>query len=63
MLRDLHKTIRGIAGTIILVSLILAISQSKLWLLITAFVGANLLQSAFTNNCPMMGLLKKLGFK
>lgn len=63
MQKSLHRTIRGIAGTIILISLLLAISQSYWWLLLTAFVGGNLLQSAFTDNCPMLGLLRKLGFK
>ncbi|MDD2801975.1 MAG: DUF2892 domain-containing protein, partial [Methylococcales bacterium] len=33
------------------------------WLWFTAFVGANLLQSAFTGKCPMVTLLKKMGIK
>jgi hypothetical protein len=41
----------------------LAYCQSAYWLLFTAFVGLNLLQSAFTNWCPMMAILQKLGVK
>jgi len=41
----------------------LARYHSPYWLLFTAFVGLNLLQSAFTDWCPMMVFLKKLGVK
>ncbi|MFO8033325.1 MAG: DUF2892 domain-containing protein [Desulfohalobiaceae bacterium] len=60
---DLHRTLRGIAGAMVLISLILAVGASYWWLLLTGFVGLNLLQSAFTDSCPMMWLLKKLGLK
>jgi len=60
---DMHRTLRGIAGFIVLLSLLLAVVYSYWWLLLTAFVGANLLQSAFTDSCPMMVVLRKLGFK
>lgn len=60
---DLHRTLRGIAGAIVLLSLVLAVGASYWWLLLTALVGVNLLQSAFTDTCPMMWLLKVLGFK
>jgi len=53
--------LRGIAGFFILLSILLAHFQSPYWLLFTGFVGLNLLQSAFTNWCPMMTILKKLG--
>ncbi len=59
----MDRILRGIAGTLILISLVLAYYFSPLWLWFTAFVGANLLQSAFTNWCPMMSFLKKLGVK
>lgn len=59
----LDRQLRGIAGTFILLSLLLACYVSPLWLWFTAFVGANLLQSAFTNWCPMMWILKKCGSK
>jgi len=60
---DIHRTLRGIAGFMVLLSLLLAVVYSNWWLLLTAFVGVNLFQSAFTDTCPMMWVLKKLGFK
>jgi len=59
----MERILRGIAGTFILASLLLAHFASHYWLWFTAFVGINLLQSAFTNWCPMMSLLKKFGIK
>ena len=58
---SLEKRIRMIAGTFILASLALAHWRSPYWLWFTAFVGANLLQSAFTRWCLMEDILKKLG--
>ena len=58
-----ERGLRGIAGFFVLVSVLLAHYHSQYWLLFTAFVGLNLLQSAFTNRCPMMSILKKLGVK
>ena len=52
--------IRAIAGTFIILSLILAQVHSRYWLFFTAFVGLNLLQSAFTKFCPMENILEKL---
>ncbi|OGR51127.1 MAG: sulfurtransferase [Desulfobacula sp. RIFOXYB2_FULL_45_6] len=52
--------IRAIAGSFILISLILSRFHSPWWLLFTAFVGLNLLQSAFTKICPMEAILEKL---
>ncbi len=57
------RMLRGIAGLFILVSLALAYYASPLWLWFTAFVGLSLLQSAFTNWCPMMWVLRKCGIK
>lgn len=59
----MEKTLRGIAGGLLLISLLLAHYVSPLWLWFSAFIGLNLLQSAFTNWCPMMWILKKLGIK
>ncbi len=56
-----ERYLRGIAGFFILLSIILAYYVHPGWILFTAFVGANLLQSAFTNWCPMILILKKLG--
>ena len=55
--------LRGIAGFFVIVSALLAHYHSSCWLLFTGFVGVNLLQSAFTDWCPMMTLLRKLGVK
>jgi hypothetical protein len=57
----LENIIRAFAGTMILLSLALSHYVSPNWLWLTAFVGANLLQSSFTGFCPAEILLKKLG--
>ena len=59
----LERWIRLIAGTFVLVSLLLSRIHSPYWLLFTAFVGLNLLQSALTNWCLMEDILRKLGVK
>ncbi len=59
----INEALRLIAGTMILLSLYLAVTFSTQWLWFTAFIGANLLQSAFTKWCPMMTILKHLGLK
>jgi len=59
----INRYIRAIAGTFILISLILAVYVNINWLWFTAFVGANLLQSSFTKWCLMEKILKKLGVK
>lgn len=60
---NIERALRAIAGTFILVSVLLAHYHSPYWLFFTGFVGLNLLQSAFTNWCPMITILKKLGVK
>ena len=57
----LENAIRALAGAMILASVALAHYVSPNWLWLTAFVGANLLQSAFTGFCPAENVLKKLG--
>ncbi|MCM4158132.1 DUF2892 domain-containing protein [Gramella sp. AN32] len=59
----INRLVRGIAGSFILISLLLAIYVNLNWLWFTAFVGANLLQSSFTKWCLMEKILKKLGAK
>jgi hypothetical protein len=59
----IERYLRGIAGFFVLVSVLLAHYHSAYWLFFTAFVGLNLLQSAFTNWCPMVKILKRLGVK
>lgn len=53
--------VRAIAGAIILITLFLGAIHSPWWHLLTAIVGANLLQSAFTKICPMENILEKFG--
>ena len=57
----IERALRLIAGTFILISLALGFWLTPYWYLFTAFVGLNLLQSGFTNWCPMMTFLRKLG--
>ncbi len=59
----IDRYIKGIAGTFVLISLLLAHFVNPNWLWFTAFVGANLLQSSFTNWCLMETFLKKMGVK
>ncbi|MBL0013534.1 MAG: DUF2892 domain-containing protein [Flavobacterium sp.] len=59
----INRIIRAVAGSFILISLLLSIYVNQNWLWFTAFVGANLLQSAFTKWCLMEDILKKLGVK
>jgi hypothetical protein len=56
----MDRYLRMIAGFFVLLSLALGYWVNPLWFLFTTFVGLNLFQSAFTNWCPMMVLLKKL---
>ena len=58
----IERTLRLIAGLFVLISLALGHWVNQYWYLFTAFVGLNLLQSGFTNWCPMMTFLRKLGF-
>lgn len=55
-----ERLIRAIAGTFILISLILAVKVNIKWLWFTAFVGANLLQSSITKWCLMDTILEKV---
>ena len=59
----MHYMIRGIAGTFILVSLILGQLLDPRWYLFTGFVGLNLLQSSFTRWCLMEKILAKFGVR
>ena len=55
--------VRVVAGTFILISLGLGVWVNHYWLFFTAFVGLNLIQSAFTHFCPAEMILKKAGLK
>lgn len=59
----IERWLRLIAGTFVLLSLALGYFVHPGWFLFTAFVGLNLLQSGFTNWCPMMTFLRRLGVR
>ncbi|MBZ5554491.1 MAG: DUF2892 domain-containing protein [Acidobacteriia bacterium] len=59
----LENWIRAIAGTFVLISLTLGYFVNPYWFLFTAFVGVNLIQSAFTHWCLMEKILMRLGVK
>jgi hypothetical protein len=58
-----ERLLRLIAGSFVIASLLLGYFHSPYWLLFTGFVALNLIQSAFTNWCPMMTFLRWLGAK
>jgi len=58
-----ERGLRLMAGVMVLLSLVLAHSVSLYWLWLTVFVAVNLLQSAFTNWCPAMNILRAMGMK
>jgi len=57
----IDRLLRIIAGAFILLSVVLAVTVNLNWLWFTAFVGLNLFQSGFSNWCPMITILAKLG--
>ena len=57
----IERSLRAIAGAFVLLSLALGTWVNPWFYAFTAFVGLNLLQSGFTNACPMMWILKKAG--
>jgi Inner membrane protein YgaP-like, transmembrane domain len=60
---NVERALRMVAGAFVVLSLALGYWVSPYWYLFTAFVGLNLFQSAFTNWCPMMSILKRFGMK
>jgi len=59
----LERSIRMLAGCMVLLSLVLAYFVSPRWLYLTAFVGVNLVQSSVTGFCPAEIILRKLFFE
>lgn len=59
----LDRTIFAFAGVMVLLSVVLTMYVSPLFVWFTVFIGANLLQSAFTGFCPAAMIFKKLGVK
>jgi hypothetical protein len=60
---SIDRFVFAVAGAMILVSLLLGHYVSPYWFWFTAFVGANLLQSAFTGFCPLALILRKAGVR
>lgn len=58
---SIERIVLAVAGGFILLSLVLAVKVNINFLWFTAFVGANLFQSAFTGFCPLALILKKMG--
>ncbi len=56
-----ERFVHAFAGTLVLVSVLLAYAYSPWFLLVAGFVGGNLLQSAFTRFCPLAIILRKAG--
>ncbi len=60
---SVDRVVMAFAGTVVLLSLLLAHYVSADWLWVTAFVGANLLQASFTGLCPLAKILKAMGLR
>jgi len=60
---SIDRIVLAVAGTMVLLSLLLGYFVSPYWYWFTAFVGANLLQSAFTGTCPLVLILRKAGVR
>lgn len=60
---NIDRFVLGFAGSMVLLSVALAHFVSPWWLLLTLFVGANLLQSAFTGFCPLAMALARFGLR
>ena len=58
-----ERGLRLMAGVMVLLSLALTYYVSHYWMWLTVFIGLNLLQSAFTNWCPGMSILRSMGLK
>lgn len=60
---SLHSALRALAGFMVLLSVALTYYVHHAFVWLTVFVGANLLQSAFTNWCPAITIFRKMGLK
>lgn len=56
-----ERIIRAVAGSLVLISILLTVYVSKNWLWLTGFVGLNLLQSSLTRFCPLEKILEWIG--
>lgn len=60
---NIDKAVISFAGCMVLLSILLTLAFSEWWLVLTALVGLNLLQTGFTGFCPAAMLLKRLGMR
>ena len=60
---NVDRAVLTLAGSVVLISILLAWLVSPYWLLLTAFVGANLFQASFTGFCPAAIVFRRLGLK
>ena len=58
-----ERIVRAVAGSLVLISILLAFFVSMNWLWLGVFVGVNLLQSSFTRYCPLEMILTRFGVK
>lgn len=58
-----ERGLRLLAGVMVLLSVTLTFYVSHYWMWLTVFIGLNLLQSAFTNWCPAISILRAIGLK
>ena len=59
----IDKAVMAFAGAMVLVSVALSLWLTLYWLLLTAFVGLNLLQASFTGFCPLAVALRRFGVR
>ncbi|MBN9589435.1 MAG: sulfurtransferase [Alphaproteobacteria bacterium 64-11] len=60
---NIDKAVLAFAGLVVLAGLVLSLSVSPWWLLLSAFAGLNMIQAAFTGFCPAAIIFRKLGLK
>ena len=60
---NIDRAVLTLAGSVVLISILLAWLVSPYWLLLTAFVGANLFQASFTGFCPAAVIFRRFGLK
>lgn len=59
----LDRAVMAFAGVMVLLSVVLTVYVSPLWMWFTVFIGLNLLQAAFTGFCPAAAVFRKFGIK
>ena len=60
---NIDRAVMAMAGTFIILSVVLSLTLSPWWLLMTLFVGANMLQASFTGFCPAAMIFRTFGLK